>query len=227
METSFQLKKIKNSPLSYFLPFSFFLFWLGFLLHLCRRQELRELRLLQKEEQRAQQQLSNKLQQQKEHIYRRFEQETTVSQFIFSFKGGQSDFQIILYMTCSTAIMYHIHMYIYCFIYSWLSTLLCSFQVTKTRRDWKCCWPCGLFWISCGQGELKLRHLEMMQFPLLVRVPPLCRTKKINPSFYFSPLRFLVHSIFCYSNWLQIICFLLTQACTYAHCMQMITWYAF
>lgn len=45
-----------------------------------RRQELRELRLLQKEEQRAQQQLSNKLQQQREQIYRRFEQETTVSQ---------------------------------------------------------------------------------------------------------------------------------------------------
>lgn len=43
-----------------------------------RRQELRELRLLQKEEQRAQQQLSNKLQQQKEQIFRRFEQETTV-----------------------------------------------------------------------------------------------------------------------------------------------------
>ncbi|TKS85727.1 STE20-like serine/threonine-protein kinase [Collichthys lucidus] len=41
------------------------------------RQELRELRLLQKEEQRAQQQLSNKLQQQREQIYRRFEQETT------------------------------------------------------------------------------------------------------------------------------------------------------
>ena len=48
--------------------------------HVFRRQELRELRLLQKEEQRAQQQLSNKLQQQKEQIYRRFEQETTVSQ---------------------------------------------------------------------------------------------------------------------------------------------------
>lgn len=46
-----------------------------------RRQELRELRLLQKEEQRAQQQLSNKLQQQREQIFRRFEQETTVSQF--------------------------------------------------------------------------------------------------------------------------------------------------
>lgn len=45
---------------------------------LTRRQELRELRLLQKEEQRAQQQLSNKLQQQKEQIFRRFEQETTV-----------------------------------------------------------------------------------------------------------------------------------------------------
>ena len=44
-----------------------------------RRQELRELRLLQKEEQRAQQQLSNKLQQQREQMYRRFEQETTVS----------------------------------------------------------------------------------------------------------------------------------------------------
>lgn len=43
-----------------------------------RRQELRELRLLQKEEQRAQQQLSNKLQQQREQISRRFEQETVV-----------------------------------------------------------------------------------------------------------------------------------------------------
>lgn len=50
-----------------------------FLSLISRRQELRELRLLQKEEQRAQQQLSNKLQQQKEQIYRRFEQETTVS----------------------------------------------------------------------------------------------------------------------------------------------------
>lgn len=40
---------------------------------------MRELRLLQKEEQRAQQQLSDKLQQQREQIYRRFEQETTVS----------------------------------------------------------------------------------------------------------------------------------------------------
>lgn len=40
---------------------------------------MRELRLLQKEEQRAQQQLSNKLQQQREQIFRRFEQETTVS----------------------------------------------------------------------------------------------------------------------------------------------------
>lgn len=47
-----------------------------------RRQELRELRLLQKEEQRAQQQLSNKLQQQREQIYRRFEQETAVSQYV-------------------------------------------------------------------------------------------------------------------------------------------------
>lgn len=44
-----------------------------------RRQELRELRLLQKEEQRAQQQLSNKLQQQREQISKRFEQEVTVS----------------------------------------------------------------------------------------------------------------------------------------------------
>ncbi|PKU30208.1 ste20-like serine threonine-protein kinase [Limosa lapponica baueri] len=44
-----------------------------------RRQELRELRLLQKEEQRAQQQLSNKLLQQREQMYRRFEQEMTVS----------------------------------------------------------------------------------------------------------------------------------------------------
>uniref|UniRef100_A0A672KJI2 non-specific serine/threonine protein kinase n=1 Tax=Sinocyclocheilus grahami TaxID=75366 RepID=A0A672KJI2_SINGR len=42
-----------------------------------RRQELRELRLLQKEEQRAQQQLSNKLQQQREQIYKRFDQEVT------------------------------------------------------------------------------------------------------------------------------------------------------
>jgi len=48
----------------------------------CRRQELRELRLLQKEEQRAQQQLSNKLQQQKEQLFRRFEQEMTVSTLI-------------------------------------------------------------------------------------------------------------------------------------------------
>lgn len=44
-----------------------------------RRQELRELRLLQKEEHRAQQALSDKLQQQREQIYRRFEQEMTVS----------------------------------------------------------------------------------------------------------------------------------------------------
>lgn len=51
------------------------------LLWFFRRQELRELRLLQKEEQRAQQQLSNKLQQQREQIFRRFEQETTVSHF--------------------------------------------------------------------------------------------------------------------------------------------------
>ncbi|KAJ1140692.1 hypothetical protein NDU88_007040 [Pleurodeles waltl] len=43
------------------------------------RQELRELRLLQKEEQRAQQQLSNKLLKQREQIFRRFEQEMTVS----------------------------------------------------------------------------------------------------------------------------------------------------
>ncbi len=48
--------------------------WLCF-----RRQDLRELRLLQKEEQRAQQQLNNKLQQQREQIYKRFEQEVTVS----------------------------------------------------------------------------------------------------------------------------------------------------
>lgn len=44
-----------------------------------RRQELRELRLLQKEEQRSQQQLSNKLQQQREQISKRIEQETMVS----------------------------------------------------------------------------------------------------------------------------------------------------
>uniref|UniRef100_A0A8B9L5U9 non-specific serine/threonine protein kinase n=1 Tax=Astyanax mexicanus TaxID=7994 RepID=A0A8B9L5U9_ASTMX len=42
-----------------------------------KTRKLRELRLLQKEEQRAQQQLSNKLQQQRDQIYRRFEQETT------------------------------------------------------------------------------------------------------------------------------------------------------
>lgn len=49
-----------------------------------RRQELRELRLLQKEEQRAQQQLSNKLLQQREQMYRRFEQEMTVRFSAFS-----------------------------------------------------------------------------------------------------------------------------------------------
>lgn len=53
--------------------------WLQCFCGVLRRQELRELRLLQKEEQRAQQQLSNKLQQQREQIYRRFEQETAVS----------------------------------------------------------------------------------------------------------------------------------------------------
>ncbi|KAM6105399.1 LOW QUALITY PROTEIN: STE20-like serine/threonine-protein kinase [Pterocles gutturalis] len=42
-----------------------------------RRQELRELRLLQKEEQRAQQQLSNKLLQQREQIYRRLNRMTS------------------------------------------------------------------------------------------------------------------------------------------------------
>uniref|UniRef100_A0A672KLP8 non-specific serine/threonine protein kinase n=1 Tax=Sinocyclocheilus grahami TaxID=75366 RepID=A0A672KLP8_SINGR len=46
-----------------------------------RRQELRELRLLQKEEQRAQQQLSNKLQQQREQIYKRFDQESKKRQY--------------------------------------------------------------------------------------------------------------------------------------------------
>jgi len=50
--------------------------------YVTRRQELRELRLLQKEEQRAQQQLSNKLLQQREQMYRRFEQEMTVSFWI-------------------------------------------------------------------------------------------------------------------------------------------------
>lgn len=68
-----------------------------------RRQELRELRLLQKEEQRAQQQLGNKLQQQKEQIYRRFEQETTVShssEFMFS-----SDLSVVLFMFFLTLII--------------------------------------------------------------------------------------------------------------------------
>uniref|UniRef100_A0A4W5MZ74 non-specific serine/threonine protein kinase n=1 Tax=Hucho hucho TaxID=62062 RepID=A0A4W5MZ74_9TELE len=46
-----------------------------------RRQELRELRLLQKEEHRAQQALSDKLQQQREQIFRRFEQEMTKRQY--------------------------------------------------------------------------------------------------------------------------------------------------
>lgn len=61
-----------------------------------RRQELRELRLLQKEEQRAQQQLSNKLQQQKEQIYRRFEQETTVRNWNGARRGkaGAFDFHV-------------------------------------------------------------------------------------------------------------------------------------
>lgn len=44
-----------------------------------RRQELRELRLLQKEEQRAQAVLNGKLESQKEQIQKRFDQEIHVS----------------------------------------------------------------------------------------------------------------------------------------------------
>lgn len=44
----------------------------------CRRQELRELRLLQKEEHRNQAQLNSKHQLQLEQMFRRFEQEMTV-----------------------------------------------------------------------------------------------------------------------------------------------------
>lgn len=53
------------------------------LLNFIRRQELRELRFLQKEEQRAQQQLNGKLQQQREQIFRRFEQEMMVKSWNF------------------------------------------------------------------------------------------------------------------------------------------------
>lgn len=45
----------------------------------CRRQELRELRLLQKEEQRSQTVLSMKLEMQREQMQRRFDQEMNVS----------------------------------------------------------------------------------------------------------------------------------------------------
>lgn len=48
------------------------------LLTLCRRQELRELRLLQKEEHRNQAQLNSKHQLQLDQMLRRFEQEMTV-----------------------------------------------------------------------------------------------------------------------------------------------------
>ncbi len=44
-----------------------------------RRQELRELRLLQKEEHRAQAALNTKLETQKEQMQRRFDQEMHVS----------------------------------------------------------------------------------------------------------------------------------------------------
>ncbi|MEQ2158471.1 hypothetical protein GOODEAATRI_012638 [Goodea atripinnis] len=54
-----------------------------------QRQELRELRLLQKEEQRAQQELSNKLQQQREQIFRRFEQETSYDQEVENLEKKQ------------------------------------------------------------------------------------------------------------------------------------------
>lgn len=56
-----------------------------FLLCFVRRQELRELRFLQKEEQRAQQQLNGKLQQQRELIFRRFEQEMMVKSLILCY----------------------------------------------------------------------------------------------------------------------------------------------
>lgn len=56
-----------------------------FLLYFVRRQELRELRFLQKEEQRAQQQLNGKLQQQREQIFRRFEQEMMVKSLILCY----------------------------------------------------------------------------------------------------------------------------------------------
>jgi len=45
----------------------------------CRRQELRELRLLQKEEQRAQAGLNAKLETQREQMQRRIDQEMNVS----------------------------------------------------------------------------------------------------------------------------------------------------
>lgn len=73
-----------------------------------RRQELRELRLLQKEEQRAQQQLSNKLLQQREQMFRRFEQEMTVRfQFpaAFIFLGKLNIFCLVL---CDETVYYDI-----------------------------------------------------------------------------------------------------------------------
>lgn len=45
---------------------------------MCRRQELRDLRLLQKEEHRAQALLNTKLDAQKEQMQRRFDQEMNV-----------------------------------------------------------------------------------------------------------------------------------------------------
>lgn len=48
------------------------------LLKTCRRQELRELRLLQKEEHRSQAQINSKHQLQMEQMLKRFEQETAV-----------------------------------------------------------------------------------------------------------------------------------------------------
>lgn len=46
-----------------------------------RRQELRELRLMQKEEHRAQAALNAKLETQREQIQRRFDQDMNVSRF--------------------------------------------------------------------------------------------------------------------------------------------------
>ena len=49
----------------------------------CRRQEMRELRMLQKEEHRAQSGLNTKLEAQRDQMQRRFDQEMNVSVFVF------------------------------------------------------------------------------------------------------------------------------------------------